>query len=88
MAFRNFVFSEHALVQIHKRNLDIQFIENTVDIPDKILVGDPEIIVYQKIGSDNNKSYLYRVFVNILKRPPVIVTVYKTSKIMKYENQV
>jgi len=88
MTSKHYIFSEHALIQIRKRKLDIQFIENTLDFPDKILPDDPEITVYQKVGFDNNKSYLYRVFVNIQKRPMVIVTVYKTSKIVKYENKV
>jgi len=88
MAHKRFIFSEHALIQIRKRKLDIQFIDIVLDFPDNVLVGNPEIIVYQKMGTDNNKLYLYRVFVNIHKRPPVIVTVYKTSKIDKYEDQV
>jgi hypothetical protein len=73
---------------MRKRNININYVESILDFPDNIIVGEPEIIVYQKIVSDNNKPYLYRVFVNIIKRPPVIVTVYKTSKLEKYENQV
>jgi len=88
MAHKRFIYSEHALIQMRKRNLDFQFIDVVLDFPDNVLVGNPEIIVYQKMGTDNNKLYLYRVFVNIHKRPPVIVTVYKTSKIDKYEDQV
>jgi len=88
MAHKRFIYSENALIQMRKRNLDFQFIDVVLDFPDNVLVGNPEIIVYQKMGTDNNKLYLYRVFVNIHKRPPVIVTVYKTSKIDKYEDQV
>mgnify|MGYP001487066293 CR=1 FL=1 len=83
-----YIFSEHALIQIRKRKLDIQFIENTLESPDTIFSNDPEVTVYQKVGTERNKSYLYRVFVNIQKRPKVIITVYKTSKIEKYENKV
>ena len=88
MASKQFLISEHALKQINKRSLNIHFIESILDIPDNIVVGDHEIIVYQKVVLENNKPYLYRVFVNICKRPQVIVTVYKTSKIEKYEDKV
>lgn len=30
------------------------------------------------------KTYLVRVFVNQIKKPPVIISVYRTSKISKY----
>jgi hypothetical protein len=88
MRSKHYIFPEHSLIQIYKRNLDIQFVECTLEFPDAIIPDDPEITVYQKVGSERNKSYLYRVFVNIQKRPKVIVTVYKTSKIEKYENKV
>jgi hypothetical protein len=42
--------------------------------------------VYHKTLQENDKYYLYRVFVNHDKKPPLVVTVYKTSKIEKYED--
>lgn len=40
--------------------------------------------VYQSIFRENGQEYLLRVFVNSEKNPPLVVTVYKTSKIKKY----
>lgn len=40
--------------------------------------------IYSKLLEENAKSYLFRVFVNIQKKPSVIITVYKTSKTDKY----
>ena len=45
-------------------------------------------MVYQKLVKEGDKHYLYRVFVNNFKRPPVVITAYKTSKTEKYENPV
>jgi len=38
--------------------------------------------------NENSNNYLYRVFVNELKKPSVIITVYKTSKIDKYVDKI
>jgi hypothetical protein len=46
------------------------------------------VLVYQKIFLENNKPYLYRVFVNAGKISALVITAYKTSKTEKYENQV
>jgi hypothetical protein len=88
MLTNQYILSEHALIQLRRRKLDIEFIENTLEFPDTIFQDDPEITVYQKVRYEDNKFYLYRVFVNVNKRPMVIVTVYKTSKIDKYEDKV
>ncbi len=44
-----------------------------------------EIVVYQSIFKNlQGQNYLIRVFVNRTKNPKLVVTVYKTSKILKY----
>jgi hypothetical protein len=45
---------------------------------------DFTITVFSKIMEKNNKLYLYRVFVNEAKKPSVVITVYRTTKIEKY----
>lgn len=42
-----------------------------------------ETVCQSKVTSDE-KTYLLRVFVNFIKTPPVIISVYRTSKINKY----
>ncbi|MBK6346003.1 MAG: DUF4258 domain-containing protein [Bacteroidales bacterium] len=83
-----FLFSKHALEQIHYRRLSLESVENVLYSPDVVIPDIEGVVVYQKLVVENNKSYLYRVFVNKLKTPPLIITAYKTSKTEKYENQV
>lgn len=76
-------YSNHFLEQIKTRNINEQDIENTFLNPDNIIIED-NLEVYQKIIVTNDKEYLLRIFVNAVKEPPVAVTAYKTSKIIKY----
>lgn len=42
-------------------------------------------VFQSRIGSDElSKTYLLRVFVDVDVEPPVVVTVYRTSKMAKY----
>jgi len=77
---------KHAIEQIDHWNLDINLINETLEHPDKIIIDDTGLSVYQKLDMINQKPYLYRVFVNTKKNPPLIVTVYRTSKTEKYED--
>jgi hypothetical protein len=55
---------------------------------DSLSIQDIETAVYTKLVVENNKTYLYRIFVNTTKKPVIVITVYKTSKIEKYGYQV
>ena len=45
------------------------------------------VVCYQSRMTINAKPYLVRVMVEEGKQPPVVVTVYRTSKIGKYWKQ-
>jgi len=81
-----FVFSLHALEQIEIRGLIIAIVEDVLNFPSKIVEEENGVSVYQKLVIESNKEYLYRVFVNTDKKPPLVITVYKTSKTTKYED--
>ena len=83
-----FKYSKHALEQIRNRHLDKKIIGNSLSKLDKQIKDTSGLTVYHKLAQENGKHYLYRVFVNHDKKPPLVVTVYKTSKIDKYENPV
>jgi hypothetical protein len=83
-----FRISGHAKEQIRIRGLSIQIIEMVWDDPDSVLPESSGVICLQKIVLENNKPYLYRVFINLENEPPIIITAYKTSKFWKYENQI
>ena len=82
----NIKLSKHALEQGRKRKISERDVYNIVDNYDHILTYDECLKVYQKVMKLENKQYLYRVFVNVCKKPALVVTVYKTSKVAKYEN--
>ena len=42
-----------------------------------------ETVCQSKVNFDK-KKYLLRVFVNFTEKPPVVISVYRTSKIQKY----
>jgi hypothetical protein len=81
-----YVFSLHALEQIEIRGLILTVVEDVLNFPSKIVKEENGVSVYQKLVIESNKEYLYRVFVNTDKKPPLVITVYKTSKTVKYED--
>jgi uncharacterized protein YpmB len=79
----NFEFSKHALEQMRERRINIAIAEKILTSPDQILTENDKKI-YQSIVGMEGKNYLIRIFVNNLKQPNLVITVYKTSKISKY----
>ena len=76
-----FEFSLHSLEHIKLRGISKELVELVLDYPDEIANEFENQIIYQKVI----ENYLYRVFVNSNKNPSLIKTVYKTSKINKYQ---
>ena len=81
-------FSKHAAEQIVKRNIPRSVIDEVISNSDKIIKHDNCLKVFQSVIDEKENKYLYRVFVNICKKPALIITAYKTSKIEKYENNI
>lgn len=69
-----------------RRSISKDIVIEVIIHADSISVQDESITVYFKLVEDNSKPYLFRVFVNNEKTPPLIITAYKTSKIEKYGN--
>ena len=83
-----YTFSKHAIEQIERRNISRTVIDEVISHPENIIKHDNCVKVFQKVIDDSKNKYLYRVFVNICKKSALIITVYKTSKIEKYENKI
>ena len=83
-----YIFSKHALDQMIRREISEQQVNSILKQPDLIGIQDSGTKVYSKLLTENSNSYLYRVFVNELKKPSVIITVYKTSKTDKYVDKI
>ena len=79
-----FEFSNHALDQMDRRGILKEMVLFIAQQPDSIIDQDETTRIYSKLVDMDSKIYLYRVFVNYLKHPCIIITVYKTSKIKKY----
>jgi SOS response regulatory protein OraA/RecX len=77
-------FSNHALERIENRNISKEIVLKVIDIPDSVSWQNDSVVVYSKIVEIDSKTYLYRVFVNSEKIPPLIITAYRTSKFEKY----
>jgi len=82
----SFIFSNHAIEQIQRRNIDSKDIDIAMLRPDQMLTDteNPEITIYHSLLKENDQMFLLRVFVNVVKQPNVIITLYKTTKIQKY----
>jgi hypothetical protein len=66
------------------RDISRETVEGILSVPDQTVEQD-NLIVFQSIIKDSQEQrFLIRVFVNIDKIPPLVITVYRTSKIEKY----
>jgi hypothetical protein len=79
----NFALSNHAIEQMKSRGISLSSVERILQTPDAI-VADDGTTVYQSVVFELNKAFLIRIFVNVDKVPPMVVTAYKTSKVNKY----
>jgi Domain of unknown function (DUF4258) len=81
-----FVFTDHALIEMARREISQEHVRNGLANPEQMEWIREGRAVYQ--GKYNmgepRKTYLLRIFVDIDRKPPHVVTVYRTSKIEKY----
>lgn len=82
----NYRLTEHAREEMARRQISQDNVANVLAAPEQIGFVREGRNVYQsriEIGKPPQK-YLFRVFVDIDREPPEVVTVYRTSKIAKY----
>jgi hypothetical protein len=79
-----YVLTEHARVEIQRRQIPVEWIRNVMADPEQIIPGTGARKVYQSRIVADGKTYLVRLVVETWHSPPVIVTVYRSSKIEKY----
>lgn len=80
------VISDHATLELSRRHISLAEIEKVLARPQQILPSRPGRQIYQSIIEINSKPYLLRLVVDE-GEPPILVTVYRTSKIKKYWRQ-
>jgi hypothetical protein len=77
------ILTEHAAQQMEKRQLSEPQIRQVLDSPEEIQGVREGRVVAQAIIGD----HLLRVFIDVDRTPPEIVTAYRTSQIDKYRSQ-
>ena len=84
--FSQAVFSDHAANQIYRRGIKPEGVREVLANPLNIALSREGRVVIQGlvISEISRKSTLLRIFVDVDRNPPVIVTAYKTSKLEKY----
>ena len=75
-----FEYPNHSLEQMQLRNISKEIVDLVMKQPDSVINEADNQKIFQKVI----EQFLYRVFVTVNKNPALIKTVYRTSKITKY----
>ena len=82
----NYRLTEHALEEMARRQISQDDVASVLAAPEQIEPVRQGRNVYQsriEVGKPPQK-YLLRVFVDVDREPPQVVTAYRTSKVTKY----
>ena len=82
----NFRFTDHALREMSRRGIPKETVYEIIEMHEQEYEVRKGRKVYQsrRREGDPPRFYLYRVFMDVDRRPVEVVTVYRTSKIDKY----
>ena len=82
----DFVFTNHALTEMARREISQEDVRTVLANPEQMeMVREGRAVYQAKLDmGEPPKAYVLRVFVDIDRKPPYVVTVYRTSKIEKY----
>ena len=85
-SIRNYRLSEHAKEEMARRQISQENVANVLAAPEQIEAVRQGRNVYQSRikTSKPPQTYLLRVFIDVDREPPEVVTVYRTSKVTKY----
>jgi hypothetical protein len=68
-----------------RRGIPPDWLDSVLDDPEqRFPQSDHEEVLQSRFTSANGRIYLVRAFVATDKEPPLVITVYRTSKIAKY----
>ncbi|MEO5336034.1 MAG: DUF4258 domain-containing protein [Magnetospirillum sp. WYHS-4] len=77
----NAILTDHARTEMARRQVTEAAVREILKHPQESSRVRPGRVVVQSVLAD---GYLLRVFVDIDRSPPEVVTVYRTSRIAKY----
>lgn len=80
------VLSAHALDQMRRRGIAEAELRAILGEPDFAITARPgRVVLHGRVVRTGKGVYLLRIFLDVDRVPPVVVTAYLTSKIDKYE---
>ena len=79
--------TDHAQMEMARRHIAVADVTRVLAAPEHTEMVRPGRVVYQARVTWGLTAavYLLRVFIDIDRQPPAVVTVYRTSKLSKYE---
>ena len=77
------VLTPHAAFEMQRRDIPDTLVRQILKNPEQRLAGHGRDVLQSRFEIAG-KQYLVRVFVDVDRQPPEVVTVYRTSKIDKY----
>ncbi len=84
-----FRFSKHAKREMERRKISSELVESVLESPQQIISEKGKMKTYQsQIDFGGGRIFLLRVIIDDNFEPPVVVTVYRTSKIEKYWSKI
>ena len=83
---QNYVLTDHARLEMQRRGITETDVAAVLTVPEQSEEVRLGRCVYQSrmTFDDPSRVYLLRVFVDLDRKPPEIVTVYRTGKVQKY----
>ncbi|MBA2448529.1 MAG: DUF4258 domain-containing protein [Chloroflexi bacterium] len=77
--------SRHAQKEIQRRAIPVHLLQSVLERPQHIVPARSGRKAYQsQLRFDGDRLFLVRAIVNDTVDPPMVVTVYRTSKIARY----
>ena len=67
-----------------RRGIPERLLRSVLHNPEQVAEVRPGRVVLQSVVTIGDKGYLVRVFVDVDRSPPEVVTVYRTSKVERY----
>jgi hypothetical protein len=81
-----YIITAHAAFEMARRGISEELVSEVMVAPEQRLLVRTDRVVLQSrlVRAGAHKAALVRVFVDVDRVPPEVVTVYATSKIAKY----
>ena len=82
--YENAIVTDHAASQMARRGTSEEAVRSVLQSPARVEEARPGRLVLQSTVTTATGTHVLRVFVDVDRSPPEVVTVYRTSKVEKY----